>query len=101
MREKLGSGITTVHMAGQPEIDIDGDGATGIWCFEDTVISAEHHVMIHGAAFYEDTYTREGGIWRISHTGYTRTYEAMFSFSDIPSFRLTANRWAPAAPSSN
>jgi hypothetical protein len=98
MRDKLGAGLTTVHMASQPEIDIDGDRAAGTWCFEDTVISAEHKIMIHGAAFYEDSYERgEDGAWRISRTGYIRTYESMFSFSDLPSFRLTANRWAPAA----
>jgi hypothetical protein len=88
--------MITTHFACQPEIDVDGDDATGIWSFEDTVIATAHRVVIAGAAFYEDRYTRcEDGHWRIRHTGYQRTYEAMLSLDDLPSFRLTANRWAP------
>jgi ketosteroid isomerase-like protein len=95
MRDNLGPGIITVHAAGQPEITLDGDTATGMWCFQDTVIAAEHKVVIQGAAFYEDTYRRDtDGTWRISRTGYQRTYEVTFSVKDVPSFQLTANRWA-------
>jgi SnoaL-like domain len=95
LRENLGPDMITVHVASQPEIDIDGDSATGIWSFEDTVIATEHRVVIAGAAFYEDRYTRcDDGRWRIQHTGYERTYEATFSLDDLPSFRLTANRWS-------
>lgn len=95
MQDKLGPEIITVHFASQPEIEVDGDTATGTWCFEDTVIVTEHRLVIRGAAFYEDRYLRgaDGG-WRIRHTGYVRTYEAMLSMDDLPSFRLTANRWA-------
>lgn len=95
MRERLGPEIITVHAAGQPEIEVTGDTATGTWSFQDTVIATEYQVVIQGAAFYEDTYRREAdGRWRISHTGYQRTYEVMFSVKEVPSFRLTANRWA-------
>jgi hypothetical protein len=98
MRDKLGPEITTVHAAGQPEIDIDGDQATGTWAFEDIVIVPEHRVVIQGAAYYEDRYRRESdGAWRIAHTGYERTYEAMVSLDDLPSFRLTANMWGSRA----
>lgn len=99
LRDKLGPGITTVHFASQPEIDIEGDTASGTWCFEDTVIATEYGVVIKGAAFYEDRYARgEDGRWRISHTGYVRTYEMMLSLADLPSLKITANRWA-AQPS--
>jgi SnoaL-like domain len=95
LRERLGPGIVTVHFASQPEIDIDGDTATGTWSFEDTVIATEFRVLIKGAAFYEDRYARGGdGRWRISHTGYARTYEVMMSLDDVPSLKFTANRWA-------
>lgn len=95
LRDKLGPDIITVHAAGQPEIEIDGATATGRWRFEDTVIATEHRVVIKGSAFYEDRYARgEDGRWRIAHTGYVRTYEAMLSLDDLPSFRFTANRWA-------
>jgi hypothetical protein len=95
MRDNLGPSIITTHSAGQPEIDIDGDTATGTWSFEDTVIATEFKTFIKGAAFYEDTYRRESdGQWRISKTGYTRTYELMHTFDDLPNFKLTANRWS-------
>ena len=90
-----GPGIITVHFASQPEIDVDGATAPGTWSFEDTVIATEYRVLIKGAAFYEDRYARgEDGRWRISHTGYVRTYEVMMSLDDVPSLKFTANRWA-------
>ena len=91
LRAKLGPEILTVHSAGQPEISIDGDQASGTWSFEDTVIATAHRVVIKGAAFYQDRYQRgEDGRWRIAHTGYVRTYETMLSLDDLPSFRFTA-----------
>ena len=97
MRDNLGPGMTTVHMAGQPEIAIDGATATGTWAFTDLVIASEYRLVIQGAAFYEDEYARgDDGGWRIARTGYVRTYESMHSLDDLPSFKLTANRW-PAA----
>ena len=90
----LGNDIITLHSAGQPEIDLDGDTATGTWRFEDTVIATKYKVVITGAAFYEDRYRRCGdGAWRIAHTGYQRIFEASMSLDDLPSWRLTANRW--------
>ncbi|HEX4090789.1 MAG TPA: nuclear transport factor 2 family protein [Trebonia sp.] len=90
-RANLGPEIITVHAAGQPEITVDGDTATGSWRFEDTVIAAKHRVVIKGAAFYEDRYAREAdGRWRIAHTGYVRTYEVMLSLDDLPSLNFTA-----------
>ncbi|HEV3067453.1 MAG TPA: nuclear transport factor 2 family protein [Streptosporangiaceae bacterium] len=98
LRKNLGPGIITVHFASQPEIDIDGATARGTWSFEDTVIATEYRVLIKGAAFYEDRYARGGdGRWRISHTGYVRTYEVMMSLEDVPSLKFTANRWAAQA----
>ena len=91
LRDKLGPDIITVHSAGQPEITVDGDTAHGTWAFEDTVIATEYRVVVKGAAFYRDRYERgEDGRWRIAHTGYVRTYEAMMSLDDLPSFRLIA-----------
>jgi hypothetical protein len=96
LRDSLGPGIITTHFAGQPEITVDGDTATGTWCFEDTVIATEYHVMIKGSAFYQDRYARgDDGQWRIAHTGYVRTYEMTLSLDDVPSLKITANRWAP------
>jgi hypothetical protein len=95
LRESLGNGIITLHAAGQPEITIDGDEATGTWRFTDTVIATDFKVVISGAAFYEDRYRRgDDGEWRISHTGYVRIFESTMSLDDWPSWKLTANRWA-------
>src|SRR3954447_10987324 len=81
LRGNLGPEIITVHFASQPEISVEGDTAAGTWCFEDTVIATEFRIVIRGAAFYEDRYARDGQDrkWRIAHTGYVRTYEAMMS----------------------
>jgi ketosteroid isomerase-like protein len=100
LRAKLGPDMITVHAAGQPEITVDGDGSTarGTWSFQDTVIATGHRVVIAGAAFYSDRYERGGdGRWRIAHTGYVRTYEAMLSLDDLPSFRLIAKLEAGSA----
>jgi hypothetical protein len=95
LRDKLGPEIITTHFGTQPEITIDGDTASGTWAFQDTVIATEYRVVITGAAFYEDRYARgDDGKWRIAHTGYVRTYEATMSLDDMPSFRITSNRWA-------
>jgi hypothetical protein len=94
LRESLGPGLTTLHAAGQPEIDVDGAAATGTWRFEDTVIVTEHRLVIKGAAFYEDRYELGAdGRWRISHTGYVRLYETMQSLDDLPSLKFTASLW--------
>lgn len=95
MANNLGTGITTVHIANHPEIDVDGDTATGSWAFEDTVIVPEFKVQIRGAGYYHDTYRREpDGVWTITSTGYDRIYEALTSLEDTPSFQMLANRWS-------
>jgi hypothetical protein len=95
LRDSLGPDIITLHAAGQPEIDIDGAVASGTWRFEDTVIATAYRLVIKGAAFYEDRYERGAdGRWRIAHTGYVRIYETTQSLDDLPSLKITANRWA-------
>jgi len=90
-RDNLGPEIITVHAAGQPEITVDGNQASGTWRFEDTVIATQYRVVIAGAAYYQDRYERGAdGAWRIAHTGYVRTYEAMMSLDDLPSFKFLA-----------
>jgi len=95
MRNSLGPTIITVHQCHHPELSVDGDSATGTWYLDDRVIVLEHRMLLTGAAFYDDTYRRcDDGKWRISHTGYQRSYEAVQSLDDLPSWKLTANRWA-------
>jgi ketosteroid isomerase-like protein len=96
MTESLGTGaIITVHQCHHPEITVDGDTATGRWYLEDKVIITEYNMLLTGAAFYDDVYRRcDDGAWRIAKTGYIRSYEATQSLDDMPSWKLTANRWA-------
>lgn len=96
MRKALGGNIITAHIATHPEIEVDGDTATGSWCLEDTVIVPDYRVAIRGAAYYRDRYRRENGRWLIEHTGYERIYEATMSLDALPGFTLTANKWAAA-----
>jgi hypothetical protein len=97
MRNSLGPAIITVHHCHHPEIVVDGDAATGTWYLDDKVIITEHRMLLTGAAFYDDVYARQDdGVWRIARTGYVRSYEAMQSLDDVPSWRLTANRWTTA-----
>lgn len=99
MRNNLGPGIITIHVANHPEIDVatGGDTATGSWAFEDTVIVPDFKVQIRGGGYYVDTYRRDAdGAWRIASTQYERIYEAMTSLDDTPSFKLIANRWDPS-----
>lgn len=86
----------TVHHLHQPEIIVEGDTATGTWALMDRVIRKAERVMLEGAAFYTDEYRRVGGSWLISRTTYERLYEAEFSLDDLPSFALTADRFANA-----
>jgi len=83
MRSVLGPGVITEHRVTHPEITVTGDEATGRWYLQDRVIVAEFNFMLIGAAFYRDRYRRTGDGWRISATGYDRTYEATMSVADI------------------
>jgi ketosteroid isomerase-like protein len=87
----------TVHRLHQPEIQLDGDTATGIWALTDRVIRKKDRVMIEGASIYRDGYRRgAGGAWRIARTAYERLYESEVSLDDVPTFTLTADRFADA-----
>ena len=83
------------HVVSQPEIEfIDERRATGRWCLQDYVIDTGFEMSIRGAAFYEDEYQKgDDGVWRISKTGYERTYEEMIPRKSIEGLTLTESRW--------
>jgi hypothetical protein len=83
MRSALGPGIITEHRVTHPEITVSGDKASGAWYLQDRVIVAEFNFMLIGAAFYRDQYRRTTDGWKISSTGYDRTYEATMSLAGI------------------
>jgi hypothetical protein len=79
----MGAGVVTEHRVTHPEITVTGDTASAIWYLQDRVIVAEYNFMLIGAAFYRDQYRRTPQGWRISHTGYDRTYEVNMSVADM------------------
>lgn len=89
MRENLPAGVLTMHQVHHPEIDVDGDAGTGRWYLEDKVIVEEFKFMLEGAAFYEDRYVRGPEGWRVSHTGYRRTWEMSYDLNDLPGVKIT------------
>ena len=83
MRKSLGPAVLTEHRVAHPEITVTGDEAVGTWYLQDRVIVAEYNFMLIGAAFYRDTYRRTDDGWKISATGYDRTYEATMSLAGL------------------
>jgi SnoaL-like domain len=88
MRSAMPAGVITEHRVTHPEIEVNGDEATGTWYLQDRVIVAEFNFMLIGAAFYHDQYRRTADGWRISATGYDRTYDATLSLKNLD-FRVT------------
>jgi SnoaL-like domain len=88
MRSSLPPNVITEHRVTHPEITIDGDEASATWYLQDRVIVPEFDFMLIGAAFYRDRYRRTADGWKISSTGYDRTYEATMSLKGLD-FKLT------------
>ncbi|MGZ4515063.1 MAG: nuclear transport factor 2 family protein [Mycobacterium sp.] len=91
MRKALGPAVITEHRVTHPEITVTGDEASGIWYLQDRVIVADFNFMLIGAAFYRDSYRRTDEGWKISATGYDRTYEATMSLAGND-FKVTPGR---------
>jgi SnoaL-like domain len=91
MRSALGPAVITEHRVTHPEISVTGDTASGNWYLQDRVIVAEFNFMLIGAAFYRDRYRRTEDGWKISSTGYDRTYDATMSLAGLD-FKLKPGR---------
>ena len=83
MRSSIGPGVITEHRVTHPEITVAGDEAHAVWYLQDRVIVAEFNFMLIGAAFYHDEYRRTEDGWKISVTGYDRTYDATMSLAGM------------------
>jgi hypothetical protein len=75
MRTSMPATVITEHRVTHPEITVDGQIAEATWYLQDRVIVPEFNFMLFGAAFYHDRYRKTEDGWRISATGYQRTYE--------------------------
>ena len=91
MRSALGPNVITEHRVTHPEITVTGDTASGTWYLQDRVIVAEFDFMLIGAAFYRDQYRRTEDGWKISVTGYDRTYDATMSLKGLD-FKIKPGR---------
>lgn len=60
----------TVHHGHMPEIEIDGDTATGIWAMDDFVDLPQ--LVLRGYGHYHEEYVRLDGEWRIRRSRLTR-----------------------------
>ena len=90
MRTVMPANLISEHRVNHPEITLTGpDTASGIWYLQDRVIVPDANLMLIGAAFYHDTYRRTADGWKISSTGYQRTYDATVPLSDLPGFTVT------------
>lgn len=82
------------HACHHPEIDVFADDtATGIWKLEDQVIITDFGINLRGAAFYEDRYRKTPDGWKISHTGYRRTFEEMHPQTSLEGLHLKAGEF--------
>ena len=77
-----------MHTGHHPEIDVDGETATGIWYLHDIFLSVKDNHRVMGSALYRDRYVKSDGVWRIAHTGYERLYEEVSTIGD--DVRITA-----------
>ncbi len=85
MKDNLSSGqVITMHHGHHPEIEIseDGSSASGVWYLQDMVIFLENKNRLYGAAIYKDEYQKIDGEWKISRTGYSRTFEFVEPLSE-------------------
>jgi hypothetical protein len=88
MRTNMPEGMLTLHQAHHPEITVDGDTAVGHWYLYDKVIVEAFKFVLEGAAFYTDHYVRTPDGWKLSHTGYVRTWQQQYSLEDLPSMKI-------------
>jgi SnoaL-like domain len=71
VRSSISDDTITTHHVHAPEIEIDGDEATGIWAMQDRNIWPNGRKLL-GFGHYHERYTRIGGAWRISESKLTR-----------------------------
>jgi hypothetical protein len=64
-----------MHNGHTPEIEVNGDEATGLWYLNDVFINLDEQTLLNGSAIYEDRYVKRHGEWRILQTGYKRLLE--------------------------
>lgn len=71
-----GDKFLSMHHGHHPEIELISEtAATGVWYLQDMVLDLNSNFRIYGAGLYADEYVKVDGEWKISKTGYERTFE--------------------------
>ncbi|MAG34322.1 MAG: hypothetical protein CL908_25875 [Deltaproteobacteria bacterium] len=86
--------IIAYWMAGMPEITLESDRlATGIWAMYHYFYDRGHEFVDEMFVYYDDTYRKEDGVWKISKTGYRRVINQLLDRKDMP-YKMKAPEWA-------
>ena len=101
LKNAIDNPIVTLHQVHNPEIELTSEStAKGTWYLEDRVINRgpdypemPAHSILTGAAFYADEYRKVDGEWKISRTGYERTYFDIRPYEEPVAFY---SRWDAA-----
>lgn len=91
------AGIMAYWMAGMPEITLEGpNSASAIWAMYHYFYSQKGGFVDEMYVYYDDTYRKEDGVWRISKTGYTRVINQLLDRREMP-YKMQAPPWAVEA----
>ncbi|HZP41402.1 MAG TPA: nuclear transport factor 2 family protein [Candidatus Binatia bacterium] len=77
LRDALGpaSGSVGFHHGLQPEIELTGLAtARGTWALHNYFFNERQNRGVRIAAFYDDEYAKQAGVWRLRHTGYRAVF---------------------------
>ena len=86
--------VIAYWMAGMPEITLENETqAHGIWAMYHYFYNRGHEFVDEMFVYYDDTYRKEDGIWKISKTGYKRVINQLLNRKDIP-YKMKAPEWA-------
>lgn len=70
MRNSMPANVLAEHRVKHPEIDVDGDGATGAWYLQDRVIVPDFNFMLYGRRLQPSplpTHLRGEHVHRVHH----------------------------------
>ena len=93
LREALGpaTGAVGFHHGLQPEIELTGPTtARGVWALHNYFFNEQQNRCVRIAAFYEDEYVKQGGVWRLQHTGYQPVFHEEWRRDDPRTVRRIA-----------
>jgi hypothetical protein len=71
VRSSISENTITTHHVHAPEIEIDGDAATGVWAMQDRNIWPNGRKLL-GFGHYHERYVRVNGQWLIAESMLTR-----------------------------